>query len=274
MADEGGEAALDILISGGPGGDTDSEGAAAGPDGGTEPALAFGLNGLEPSEGLLVGREGGEDLVEGDFVENLDVVKGEDGGKVACMAAAALDHFAEAGAAEGEKGGPGVDTAGAAGGFRGALHGFDFSAGIEVAGGESHSAGESLGIADEDDAAVIRDIEPFVAVGGPGIGGSIVGVRGPEAEGAIDMDPGIGLFGEGDEFGRIESAGVDVTGLETDEGGLGERGKGVGTHAALGIGGDADDTVAAETEHGEGFEDGDVGLLADEDRKGGSCKEA
>ena len=131
-----------------------------------------------------------------------------------------------------------------------------------------------MGVADKDDAAVVGDIKPFMTIGGPGIGGGIVGGGGPEAEGAIDVDPGIGLFGELDEFGRVEGAGVDVAGLETDESGLGEGGKGVGTHAALGISRNADDAVAAEAEHGEGFEQGDVSFLADEDGEVGGGEEA
>jgi hypothetical protein len=165
MADEGGEATLDILIGRGPGGDADAA--------------------------------GGEDLVEGDFVEDRDIVPGEDRGKAAGVAAAALQRF-------------------------------EFGAGIEVAGSEAHGAGEGLGAADKEDAAVIGDIKPFMAVGGPGIGGGVFGGGGPEAEGAIDADAGIRLFGtlpawrqtmagwerEGKASGRMrpwESAGTRMT---------------------------------------------------------------
>ncbi len=66
-------------------------------------------------------------------------------------------------------------------------------------------------VADEGVAAVIGDVEPLVAVGGPGVGlldpaeemaVTIGGVE-PETEGAVDVDPGVELVCERDEAGVV-----------------------------------------------------------------------
>jgi len=67
-----------------------------------------------------------------------------------------------------------------------------------------------------------------VGVGGPGVGKLAAGHKraqrrgrgGPEAESAADVDPGVAAARQGDAFGeRIERSGMDVAGLQADDGG-------------------------------------------------------
>ena len=72
-------------------------------------------------------------------------------------------------------------------------------------------------------AAIERNVQPLVAVGGPGVGllrsseqVPVCGARGgPQPERAIDVHPSSVPFGDGDQRGEIlVHAGVDVAGLE------------------------------------------------------------
>src|SRR6202021_28014 len=82
-------------------------------------------------------------------------------------------------------------------------------------------------------AGVEGDVEPFVAVGDPGVGvfdaiEEMLQVRacsGPETEGSVDVNPGSVFFCEGNEPCEVvEGADVNVTGLKDDDGGCGRRG--------------------------------------------------
>jgi hypothetical protein len=94
-----------------------------------------------------------------------------------------------------------------------------------------------LGVTNKEDSAIVGDVKPFMAVGGPGIGGCIVGGGGPA--------PVLTL----------------PAWRQTRAGALATRRN-------------ADDAVAAEAEHGKGFEQGDVSFLADEDGEAGGGEEA
>src|ERR1700729_2263974 len=99
----------------------------------------------------------------------------------------------------------------------------------------------------------------------------------PEAEGSVDVNPGVVLFSERDE-GRevVEGAEVEVAGLEDDDGGCG----GVGFFRLLwgffweGGGGESDDVFFAEAEEANGAVDGAVFLGAGEDADEGGAGEA
>ena len=81
-------------------------------------------------------------------------------------------------------------------------------------------------IGDEGEARVVRDVQPLVAVGRPGVGQlgarQQMPVRGarprPEPEGAVDVHPGASrvrkLAGLPE---RVEGAGVQLAGLEADQ---------------------------------------------------------
>ena len=116
-----------------------------------------------------------------------------------------------------------------------------------------------------------------MAIGDPGIGaldagGEVLQRRhraGPEAEGAIDMHPGIVRVADRDDLGeRIEGAGIDLPGLrdhhlraaQRPDGRL-ERG---GQHAALIVGVDADDPLAAEADQLQRREQRGVRVGADQ----------
>ena len=257
-SEDAGEGGIDVGFGGGPGGDADAHGDVALPFGFATPADAFGLDAAHDGHRLFGGAEGDEDLVEIHVVQHRVAGGLEAGGETAGVAAGAFDERGHAGAALGAEGGPEFDTAGAAGHFRRVVAGLAERAGREIGRSHGHGAAEGFGVADEGEAAVVADVGPFVAVGSPGVGlfeaireMAVVGGRGgEEAEGAIDVDPGAGFVGDFADFGGgVEGAGVDVAGLDADDGGFVERGEGVGAHAALPIDGDAEDAAAAEAEH-------------------------
>ena len=98
---------------------------------------------------------------------------------------------------------------------------------MQVGGLHLHGGAEDGGIADEGDAAVVADVEPFVRDRWPrsrrGRSRGQVGIvgrgSGPQAESAVDVDPCAGRAGRGaDGGGGIEGAGVDVAGLKAEDG--------------------------------------------------------
>ena len=120
-------------------------------------------------------------------------------------------------------------------------------------------------------------------VDGPGVGarGAVDerGARGrgggPQAEGAVDVEPGAGgAGGVADGGERIAGAAVDVAGLRANDGAVVERRQAVGAHAALRVGGHDDHALATEAEHAERLGDGDVDLFADDDRERRGAEEA
>ena len=124
---------------------------------------------------------------------------------------------------------------------------------------------------DEGQPGVVGDVEPLVRVGGPRVGASDAGdevaVRGrgagPQAEGAVDVDPGAVLVGDvAHGVEGIERAAVDLARLRAHDGravGGGERGtQRVGAHRALVVGLDAHDAVGAQAEQPHGAPEGDV----------------
>ena len=80
----------------------------------------------------------------------------------------------------------------------------------KVDGSRGHGGAMGRGIGDECVAAVVGNVEPLVPVGGPGVGlvrsGEVVAKVGagcgPEAEGSVDVDPGVVPVGDGDEWWR------------------------------------------------------------------------
>ena len=136
-------------------------------------------------------------------------------------------------------------------------------------------------------AAVIRRLQPFVAVGRPGVG-TLDAVRqgcgfgcgaGPQAECTVDMDPGAARLRQiGDLADGIEAAGVELAGLGDDDHRPVETcdalGKSVNAHAAHVVGRNGEDAIAPEAEILEAGEDGDVGLIADDDMNGRRTEQA
>ena len=120
-----------------------------------------------------------------------------------------------------------------------------------------------------------------MSVGGPGVGIGEAGGEvtefgcggGPEAEGAVDVDPGTGGVGVAANRGDgIEGAGVHVAGLGDNDGGADDGREKFGAEATLVIDGDFDDAAAAKAENAERFCDGGVDLGADDYRDGRGTK--
>ena len=144
--------------------------------------------------------------------------------------AAALDQSGHAVASQFAEGGVGGEAAGAAGPFGGPVE-LVAGAGIvvgEIGGAVGEGGAVGVGVGDEGVAGIVGDVEPFVAVGGPGVGGfdaaqemaEARGGGGPEAEGAVDVDPGAVAVGDRRSTRRrVVGADVEVAGLEEDDGG-------------------------------------------------------
>src|SRR5579871_6951687 len=102
-----------------------------------------------------------------------------------------------------------------------------------------------LWVANGYDSRIIGDSQPFVAINGPRVGvlhsSEQRGVQrrdcGPHPEGSVHMDPRALLSRFCTNlFGRIESAGVYVSGLDAEDRAIVERGQRIHAHAAMGIG--------------------------------------
>ena len=129
-------------------------------------------------------------------------------------------------------------------------------------------------VAHEGQATVVGDVEPLVGVRGPGVraleaaGQMPPGGRGqrPEAEGAVDVDPGTGgLQPRTDLVGRVEGTGVHVACLDTDDGGAFDPGQLPRDHPPLTVHGDPVDPVATQAEHAECLQHAHMDLVADDD---------
>ncbi len=286
-AEDGGDALVDVGVGGGPIADADAHGGLILPDGAAAPAGSVFLNGGDGALGLFRGAEGDEDLIEDDFVEDLMAGGAQGVGEAAGLAAIALDHFGQALTAEGADGGVDGHCAGAARFFRDEFVGVALRAGSDdVGGGERHGAAVGELVGAEDDAAVVGNVEPLVCIGGDGVGQLDatdqveMGGRGggPEAEGAVNVQPGTALLSQCGDFGeRIDCAGVDVAGLSADDAGSLMRaqvvGQRVGAHAALVVGRDFVHAIGAETEQAQGHGDGVMRFFVDCDLDGRSAEE-
>lgn len=153
-----------------------------------------------------------------------------------------------------------------------------FGSGREVARRIGHRAPMSLKIPHDGVTAIIRCLQPFVTVARPGV--CLVdtfcmilclgtGSR-PEAECAIDMDPGGSLMSNvGDLADRIDRTRVDLSCLESER--RGDRcrpqfTRGIrGSHAAHSIGGNANHPFTAEPKQLQCRESGGMGIVTDQD---------
>ena len=101
----------------------------------------------------------------------------------------------------------------------------------------------------------------------------------PQAESAVHVDPGLALVRDVRDLAHgIEGARVDVAGLGADDRGPAQRGQRapqlVHVHPALAVGSHAHRAAAAQAEHAQRGDDGDVRLLADHDVHEGRAREA
>ncbi len=240
----------------------------------------FGVGMVEAEEALVdLGRP--EDLGVGQSAYACDDGVG--------VGAGSVDQVGYSGDSELPDGGVGCEGSGATREFGVPVH---LVAGVvvvvgEIGGvvGEGGAVGCAVGY--EGVAGVVGDVEPFVTVDDPGVGGfdafeEMAEARAcgcPEAEGSVDVNPGVALFCERDERGEVvEGAEVEVAGLEDDDGGgcgfgfegLFERLFG---EAAVGVGGECGDVFFAEAEEANGAVNGAVFFGAGEDADGGGAGE-
>src|SRR5215213_6611703 len=130
----------------------------------------------------------------------------------------------------------------------------------------------------EDETRVVRDIQPLVRVGGPGIGAlhpfhEIPQARGgcrPHPERSVDVDPSARLAGGvADVAERVESPGVHIARLGAHYGRPGDLRESctqrVSPHPALAIRRNRAQVSGSEAKEAEGAVYGDVALLTDDD---------
>src|SRR5579863_3285998 len=98
-ADHGRDAALDIVVRGGPAGDRYSHRSVALPLCACAPAGSISLDGGDDAPSLFRANEGNQDLVQHDIVQNSESSGAQAIGEEARLAAVALDHLTQPGAA-------------------------------------------------------------------------------------------------------------------------------------------------------------------------------
>ena len=230
-----------------PVGDRDPHRRQAVPDGAAEPAGAVGLDAGDDLAGRGVrvsappgAEEADQHLVEDDLVEDLDPgLAPQPVREAPGQRAAALDEVADAGAPEGTQGGVEGEAAGPARELGDVVEGVPLrAAGLhQIGGGDRHRLAVGLGIPDDHDPRVVGDVEPLVAVGGPGVGptgaadegGERRARGGPQPEGAVDVEPAAPLADQGaDLLQRIEGPRVHVPRLGGDD----QRAGAAGEHLA------------------------------------------
>ncbi len=163
------------------------------------------------------------------MAEDFDAIEGaECGDELGGGVTAAFDEFLDAGAAEFAEGGVAREAAGTAGELRVPIEGLPGGVLLdEVAGVVAHGGAMGLGLGDESVAAVVGNVEPLVAVGGPGVGGfEAAGEAGvaraggsPESEGAINVNPRTVAARDGDESVEVIEAAVFTSPACRDEDG-------------------------------------------------------
>jgi hypothetical protein len=146
----------------------------------------------------------------------------------------------------------------------------------KITGGDGHRAAVSQLVADDGVTAIVGRLQPFVTVHRPTVrpfdtGGQVTLVRrclSPEAEGAIDMHPGLPATGKLDQFGEaVTGAGVDLSCLENRDAGTVDGGdcfgEGLREDSALIIRCDTQDAVMAESQELQGGKDRRMRVVAD-----------
>src|ERR1700738_1266532 len=197
------------------------------PDGAGEPASAVALDPFDHVLGPPVALPGpgarafeaNQHLVEHHFVDHLHAGSlREKLREQARMGAAALHQRRDSRPAQRAQGGIDGKTSRAARELRGPFVVVPIgNRALEISGAPGHRGTVCLRIANERQAAVVRHVEPFVRVGGPGIrlagAGDEVPVAGagrrPEAEGAVHVHPACSVLARepGDLRQRVERSG-------------------------------------------------------------------
>src|SRR3972149_6778509 len=132
-----------------------------------------------------------------------------------------------------------------------------FGFGWKIFGRDCHCCAQGFTITHTRKPAVVRNVQPFVGVGCPGIGFSYSlrmmkaawCCNCPESKGPVHIDPGAGIMRFlADDINRIECARIDVPCLNTHNGRSLDFGKLVRLHSSLIVNRYTNDTVASETE--------------------------
>ena len=123
---------------------------------------------------------------------------------------------------------------------------------------DTHRGTERSFIPNKGQPGIVGDVEPFVSVGRPGVGGGKITHqmrqfrtrRSPQAKGPIHMYPRAGLVSFLNDFGSsVKRPGVDVAGLQANDGGGTQLGKQLSPHPALTVHRNLDNPFAAQAQH-------------------------
>ena len=215
-------------------------------------------------------------LIERDLVEHSHALRRRE---LVCheprQLRAAFDHRGDSASPEGSQSGPDDEAARPAGGLGHVLGSVArLLSGDEVGSGELHGGAHRIAVPDDRQPAVVRDIQPLVRVGRPGVRALDAahllpkGRRssGPETERAVDVEPGTMPLAEvGDLVEGIERSSVDLPGLRADDRRPVEPregfGEGRGDHPTLLVGADPNRGLPAEAQEAQGGEHRHVRLL-------------
>ena len=220
-----------------------------------------------------------EYLVEHDVVEDRHAAGAQALGDGAGGVARLAHEPGDAVAAEAPQRSPHLDLARPLRRLRRVVHRLEAGRRWEVAGRRRERVTQVGGVADEGDAAVVRDVEPLVSVGRPGVGAvepahepraARVGT-GPETERTVDVQPpGAGGQPVGNRVEGVEGAGVHLARLGAHEHRTVEVREQLGAQTALVVGRHDRDALAAEAHQAERFGQCRVraGTHHDVDRRG------
>ncbi len=226
-----------------------------------------------------------EDLVEHDFVQDPDVgVVSQSPGHPRRQVAATLHHLGDPVRAERSDRGIHRECPGALRHLRDVLERITLLARRrgQVGSGDAHRGPVRGGVAHEDDAGVVRHVQPFVGIGRPRIS-TVVAAREvtqpwaggcPQPERPVDVKPDVGMLADDrdDTFDRVERAGVHLAELGADDRRLGSPlqgvSQGVRVHAALVVARDPLGAAAPQSQVAEGVGDRDVNVGPDDDADG------
>ena len=145
----------------------DAHGATSVPGGAAHPARALTLYGVDDGVGRVVVAECDEDLIDRDRREDLRSIVGETLRHSFGEAACAFDEVGQSLPSEVGEDRPDRDRACGLRHLDAEVHRDALGVAVDVGGAHRHRPAERAPVAADDDAAVVRGVEPLVTVGRP-----------------------------------------------------------------------------------------------------------
>ena len=164
---DGVDAAVDVGLGGGPGGDADAHGGLTLPHGAAHPARALPLHRFDDLAGALRAPEGYQHLIQADVVQHRESVGSDALGESRGQPAAALDEVHDTSPAERAEGRPHLDAARPARKLRDQEPAVPALALREIGRARRHGRPERPRLAHDCESRVVGDVQPLVGVRRP-----------------------------------------------------------------------------------------------------------